>query len=365
MLFPLSQLLEGRQAPICAKPTETIQTALDRMIEHDFSQLPVVNEQGNLLGFVSEQSIVRRYYNLTGADYLLSLSVEHCMVPATTHRMEDDLFDALNSLKDRYAITIVDDDDKIAGVLTNYDTTYFFKDITEGQILVQDIELTLRQYIEKILPTDELRQAAIANIHSTGHHMPDFEKMSFGNCIHFITAESQWDKFADFFAPKEMFARLMENVREIRNQLAHFRGKESRIQLEQLADARIWLENRPRPQITVPVQQGDIKVETLDNQPAIIQARRRGKYDALKEWLADVDPSTQDIRLFFADIEKILGKPLPPTSVYRFWWANDNVSRSQSKAWLGAGWKVVDIDFATKEAIFQRLKQPNIQDQVS
>ncbi|GAB6390927.1 MAG: hypothetical protein MdMp014T_0300 [Treponematales bacterium] len=47
--------------------------------------------------------------------------------------------------------------------------------------------------------------------------------------------------------------------------------------------------------------------------------------------------------LTFSDIKRILGFPLPPSaSVHRPWWAND-VSHSQAKAWLDAGWQVESV----------------------
>jgi CBS domain-containing protein len=59
MPFTVQQLIEGRQEPIAVSPSASIQTALELMIEHDFSQLPVLDENGGPLGIVTSDSIIR------------------------------------------------------------------------------------------------------------------------------------------------------------------------------------------------------------------------------------------------------------------------------------------------------------------
>ena len=57
------------------------------------------------------------------------------------------MFDALSRLKDVAAIIVVQDRKPI-GVVTYYDVTDFFRDLSEGLMYVEDIEVTLREYID-------------------------------------------------------------------------------------------------------------------------------------------------------------------------------------------------------------------------
>ena len=45
---------------------DTVQTAIDRMVKADISQLPVISEQGNILGIVSESSLLQKGAHRTG-----------------------------------------------------------------------------------------------------------------------------------------------------------------------------------------------------------------------------------------------------------------------------------------------------------
>lgn len=69
-----------------------------------------------------------------------------------------------------------------------------------------------------------------------------------------------------------------------------------------------------------------------------------GSYLPLGEYLGGLDSSTE--QLTFAQIERILGRPLPPSSRrHRAWWANDSEgTHSHARSWLGKGWLVDSVD---------------------
>ncbi|WP_430644604.1 DUF7662 domain-containing protein [Bradyrhizobium frederickii] len=62
-------------------------------------------------------------------------------------------------------------------------------------------------------------------------------------------------------------------------------------------------------------------------------------YSPLRERL--LTENCPRLRLTFAEVESILGKPLP-RSAYRFtsWWSTLNGRSPQAKAWLSAGFDV-------------------------
>lgn len=71
-----------------------------------------------------------------------------------------------------------------------------------------------------------------------------------------------------------------------------------------------------------------------------------GTYVALGEYLGGLDSSTE--QLTFAQIEQILGRPLPPSSRrHRAWWANESKgTHSHARSWLGNGWLVDSVDLS-------------------
>lgn len=65
-----------------------------------------------------------------------------------------------------------------------------------------------------------------------------------------------------------------------------------------------------------------------------------GKYLALEQYLERVN--TNEVKLTFEDIEKIIKDQLPPSShKYSAWWANGG--HSQADAWLNAGWEIREV----------------------
>lgn len=77
-----------------------------------------------------------------------------------------------------------------------------------------------------------------------------------------------------------------------------------------------------------------------------------GKYEPLAQFLAALE--CEEAPLAFSQVEKTLGKPLPPSAFqYREWWANEN-SHSQSKAWMKVGWHVWSVDLGGERVTFRR-----------
>jgi DNA-binding XRE family transcriptional regulator len=77
----------------------------------------------------------------------------------------------------------------------------------------------------------------------------------------------------------------------------------------------------------------------------------KSKYYPLFEYLRQ-QPDAGLIELTFAEIEAILGQPLPATAVTtRAWWANSQTAQGQS--WQEANWLVDDVDFDGQAVVFR------------
>ena len=67
------------------------------------------------------------------------------------------------------------------------------------------------------------------------------------------------------------------------------------------------------------------------------------KYEPLGKFLSALE--TQRWRASFAEIEAVLGFPLPNSAyTYPAWWSNDDTGHSHARAWLGVGWRTGDVD---------------------
>lgn len=350
MLFPVKELIEGREEPLCVSTDKTVGDALTLMVVHDYSQLPIVDGDGNLCGIITEATINRTYYHAGGNVSLLELPVTHCQTRPTTIARDNDVFEALDLLKNEYAIVVVEAD-KPVGILTDYDTAHFFRDISEGLILVEDIEVTLRQYIETAFPTDQEKRQAIKS--ALGRRQ-DYERLGFFQHMQMITADANWARFKSVFESKELFSSLMDQVRQIRNQLAHFRGRPDPVQHDALLRARDWLAARPK--LASPPEEQAAEVRATDRigvPEGGASQKPPAKYAPLTEFLARLQANV--VTLSFDGMESELGAELPPSArQHRSWWANDHTTHVQSLAWMSAGWRVADVDLSAETVVFRR-----------
>ncbi|KQY93358.1 hypothetical protein ASD21_11385 [Caulobacter sp. Root1455] len=76
------------------------------------------------------------------------------------------------------------------------------------------------------------------------------------------------------------------------------------------------------------------------------------KYEPLKRHLEGMFQHGE-VRLSFAEIERILGFSLPPSAYdAQPWWSNTRAGHSQAAAWLDAGWKTATLDLAARQVSF-------------
>ena len=74
----------------------------------------------------------------------MQLPVMDLSIRPVTLKPNEDIFRALKLFDETNAIIVVDEMDtmqRVKGIITTYDTTLFFRDISEGTILVEDIEV--------------------------------------------------------------------------------------------------------------------------------------------------------------------------------------------------------------------------------
>ena len=77
------------------------------------------------------------------------------------------------------------------------------------------------------------------------------------------------------------------------------------------------------------------------------------KYQALYLYLRQRHEDT--VTLSFAEIEAMVGGPLPPSArVQRAWWSNRSRGAVQAVSWMNAGYHVQTIDLAGEQVTFYK-----------
>ena len=79
-----------------------------------------------------------------------------------------------------------------------------------------------------------------------------------------------------------------------------------------------------------------------------------GKYEPLSEFLRK--QASDEVRISFAQIERIIGAKLPPKAQHhRAWWSNNSTNNVMTKAWLAAGFKSADVNIERRTLVFQKI----------
>lgn len=80
-----------------------------------------------------------------------------------------------------------------------------------------------------------------------------------------------------------------------------------------------------------------------------------GKYERLGEFLKS--QRTKEVPLTFAEIERIIGSKLPPSSPqYPAWWSNNPTNNVMTKVWLAAGFRTEQVDTKARKLVFRRVE---------
>jgi CBS domain-containing protein len=443
MPFTVQDLIVDRPEPITVSRDESAENALRLMIEFDYSQLPVIDREGKADGMITSDSIIRalNHFDLT----IKEMRVFHAMSDVLTYGPEEDLFGLLDDLKDSYAVAVVDNKRRVIGIVTSYDTTEYFRRRGEDMMLIEDIETMLKEYvlaafqdgagdidrgaleaaIEEVTQTNfKLRgpfhQALNQYLQSQGgastqvdskkaeevfsqHINPKqpakpFERLSLNEYIEMFLSKGRWDRYKSVFhLDPNACRKLLGPIRDIRNELAHFRAEITPQKREQLRFCKEWLARhqdevakaftRPAEEVA-PVAAGAgegsslsppkvmsvvgevltdiykaIRLGKFDNDELPVQLAepadsRESRYAPLALYLQS-QPSEQDkVEMTFEEIELLIGGHLPKYSrVHRSWWANNSSSHVQSLQWLGAGWRVSAVNMSGERVTFTRIKE--------
>lgn len=78
------------------------------------------------------------------------------------------------------------------------------------------------------------------------------------------------------------------------------------------------------------------------------------KYEPLTSYLRA--QRGNQIRMSFAEIERVIGLKLPPSAdTHRAWWSNNPSNNVMTKAWLEAGFESEQVDLSSRKLVFRRL----------
>jgi CBS domain-containing protein len=228
--------------PVTIDIADSIQTALDIMLENDFDQLPVESEYG-VEGIVTYKSI---------AKYLKSIgdvSIEETSVKIAVNTSPEfvdpdrDIFELFDTFAEDDFV-LIGDSDGLEGILTRCEILYFLEFQVDSFLKIGEIEESLRHiFQESVEDLDQCMEEAFGpRAENDGRYDPpeQLDKFSFDEYILFIGKNRE--KLPSCFAQdRSMVENLLEDIRKTRNALFHFRAEADEVDRIQLDIAHSYL----------------------------------------------------------------------------------------------------------------------------
>jgi len=78
------------------------------------------------------------------------------------------------------------------------------------------------------------------------------------------------------------------------------------------------------------------------------------RYANLGKYLQEQKSSL--ISMTFAEVEAIVGHPLPRSARYQAWWSNNPSNNAMTTVWRQAGFKTENVDMERRSLVFRRVK---------
>jgi len=240
----LERILPGTQKLVTVSPETKISEAIRLMEKHGFSQVPVV-VRGEVLGMFSFRSFATRALEIKQKYFDPdTLSVDEFIEQSAFARVTDEFKNWFDRLDESDAI-LVGDPQKVQGIVTTMDVLRYFYGIASPFVLLGEIEVGLRELIRLSVASDQLAECARISLtqqYSPGRMPETLEQMTFNDYIQIVGHGRNWPHFEPVLGgARETTRGKLEQIRDLRNDVFHFRRELSKEDHQDLTQHREWV----------------------------------------------------------------------------------------------------------------------------
>lgn len=213
--FRIGTLAAANQKLVTVRQDDPLSRATTLMLQHDFSQLPVMQGDRDVKGMITWKSIgSKRAFSSK------QLSVGDCQEDVRIVDSNRALFDVISAVTEYgYVLVRNSSDRRITGVVTASDLTLQFQLLTQPFLFLREVELHVRQLLSKRVTTEDYQ--LLHTDQQQARKPTDVTELSFGEYVRLI----QHPNISSKFGPEvnmSTLIELLEQVRVIRNDVMHF-----------------------------------------------------------------------------------------------------------------------------------------------
>ncbi|THV41163.1 CBS domain-containing protein [Glycomyces buryatensis] len=197
-------------AVVSVASTESLTYAWTLMAQHGFSQLPVID--GNLYrGTITCQSIADAALRRPG-----DATISDALVQARVVDFDAELLEVIAVLETNDFILVQNQARSITGIMTAADLAIQFGTLAQPFLLVEEIERRLRQAIDEVFTSSEIRAAFKGN-----SRIKSASDLSFNGYRILVEDSKRWEQLG-WHWDRALFCDNMAKANKIRNEIAHF-----------------------------------------------------------------------------------------------------------------------------------------------
>nr|WP_320058042.1 CBS domain-containing protein [uncultured Bacteroides sp.] len=210
----LSILEAASKTPISITKESNLEKAYHLMWQNHISQLPVMNNDREVLGVISWKSIAKgmiaKKESVCVKDYMTN---EYKILKEDTP-----LFDAIKEVMQSKIVFVLNKENKIKGPVTTADLNIQFIELIEPYILLEQIENYIRMILHNKLILEEVLELIKTD---DCKKIASISDLTFGGYLVLFSNDGMWKQLNLPF-DKAYFVNDLDKIRKIRNDVMHF-----------------------------------------------------------------------------------------------------------------------------------------------
>ena len=246
----INRVLPEEQKLVTVSHDTPAREAIALLVQHGYSQLPILSRSGEVLGVFSYRSFAAK----TGQETLKNIKDDKCApgdLPVDEFceefqfaRVSDELQSVFPSMDADNGI-LIGSPTRIQGVLTPMDFLRYLYQVASPFVFLSEIELALRSLITAAVTKEQLAvciQNSLAQAYRDKPLPNDLTEMNFDNYRTLINSGDNWKLFEPIFGgTRPKTGARLETIRKLRNDVFHFKRELIEDDRATLKEHRDWI----------------------------------------------------------------------------------------------------------------------------
>jgi len=211
----ISVLEVARRQPVVINNDAPLKEAITKMLLNNYSQLPVISNPKNCIGYISWETIGQRLVD--GGVDIDAMVKDYVCPDIVIIKDSTPLLKAIKKVYDHNFVVVINNTKDICGLVTTYDISSEFLQSTEPFLLLEQIESKIRQLLGGKILLEHIQELC----QDPDRKVQWIDDLTFGEYLEILKRPEHWDKLNLDICKNTLISRL-DDVRKIRNRIMHF-----------------------------------------------------------------------------------------------------------------------------------------------